>query len=58
MVVGSKEIKKRHNVMLTDSAWTFLDWIQLTKLKKFKSKSSAINYLIDYYRKTAVKIKP
>jgi len=48
---NKRELKKRHNVMLTDSAWKFLDWLQIHKLQKFKSRSSAIEYLIDSYKK-------
>lgn len=45
-----KELKKRHNIMLTDTSWDFLEYLRSTKLRKFKSRSSAIEYLIIFYQ--------
>ena len=50
MVVPKEDKKKRHNLMLADSAWQFLKWLQ--KNKFVKSHSSAIEFLIDYYKKS------
>ena len=51
-MVQKEDLKKRHNIMLNDKSWGFLKWLQVTKLLKFKSRSSAIEYLIEYYKKT------
>ena len=43
-----KEIKKRHNLTLSDKAWQYLDLLKETN-PNIKSRCAAIEFLIDSY---------
>jgi len=49
-----KDLRKRHNITLPDSAWQYLNYLKKIH-PAVKSRCGAIEYLIDFYVKRQIK---